>query len=311
MLLVRLWRRSSGFTLIELLVVIAIIAILIALLLPAVQKVREAANRAQCQNNLKQITLATINCADSNRTVMPSGICHYPSGNWNTTDNFGSIFFHILPYLEQTNFWKTGYTPPFQDDHVWNGGSTTWNSNIYSGPTPAVYVCPSDPTNLHGNSGYSGWGVGSYAYNHQLFSWDQGGSSLPRYPVSIPDGTSNTIFFTERIAVNTANPGSWWYGGNTWWEWAPKFAGDITGPSSLFLSQPTIQYCDSNFTNSQITGVWSSICQWVPTSPHTAGINAALGDGSVRFVSPAVSGGTWWAACTPNGGEALANDWND
>ena len=298
--------RRRGFTLIELLVVIAIIAILISLLLPAVQKVREAAARAQCQNNLKQITLGTLNAADTNRGLLPGGISHYPNPDWNSVDGFGSPFFHILPYVEQQNLYNSGWTPAGVDGHVPNGGYAAWNANIYSGPTPPIYICPSDPTIITGIDGYAGWGVTSYAYNYQVFLW---GGSFSRFPASIVDGTSNTIFYTERLGVNTSNPGSWWYGGNTWWEWAPKFAGDITGPSSLFLTVPTKQYCDAHGTTSQLTGVYSSICQWLPTSPHFAGINAALGDGSVRFVAAGVSGNTWWAACTPAGGDQLGTDW--
>src|SRR5215467_8980402 len=109
----RKWFEVRGFTIIELLVVIAIIAILIGLLLPAVQKVREAAARAKCQNNLKQICLATINCTDTHGGKMPPGIGGYdPIVNWNWALNeapgmavggggFGSTFFHILPYIEQ------------------------------------------------------------------------------------------------------------------------------------------------------------------------------------------------------------------
>src|SRR5262245_24869876 len=96
-------RRWPGFTLIELLVVIAIIAILIGLLLPAVQKVREAAQKSQCQNNLKQMTLATINCADTNQGKLPPGLGLYTSRRPTANNSNGGLFFHLLPYIEQGN----------------------------------------------------------------------------------------------------------------------------------------------------------------------------------------------------------------
>jgi prepilin-type N-terminal cleavage/methylation domain-containing protein len=311
----KVWRRLRAFTLVELLVVIAIIAILIGLLVPAVQKVREAAARTKCTNNLKNITLATINCSDANGGKMPGGISHYPTSSWNTNSAFGSPFLHILPYVEQDAFYRSGYTAPGVDGHVPAGGVSAWNANIYSGPTPSIYICPSDYTNPDGKAGANNWGVASYAYNHQVFGWGADSSwasvndQLRSYPAYIMDGTSNTIFYTERLAADTRDPNTWWYGGNTWWEWAPKFAGDITGPSSLFLVRPQPQYCDANLAVSALTGVQSSICQWLPTSPHSGGINAALGDGSIRFVGQGVSGNTWWAACTPQGGDTLGNDW--
>jgi prepilin-type N-terminal cleavage/methylation domain-containing protein len=93
--------RRAAFTLIELLVVIAIIAILIGLLLPAVQKVREAAARAQCSNNLKQISLAVVNCADTNQSKLPPDIGLYPGAGPSAYLANGGLFVIILPYVEQ------------------------------------------------------------------------------------------------------------------------------------------------------------------------------------------------------------------
>src|SRR5579872_6603678 len=103
-------QRRRGFTLIELLVVIAIIAVLIGLLLPAVQKVREAAARSQCQNNLKQISLAVQNCSDTNQGKMPPGLGGYPTVATSPTargnSSYGGLLFFLLPYVEQQNLYN-------------------------------------------------------------------------------------------------------------------------------------------------------------------------------------------------------------
>jgi prepilin-type N-terminal cleavage/methylation domain-containing protein len=109
--LLKALRRWRSFTLIELLVVIAIIAVLIGLLLPAVQKVRESAARLQCQNNLKQMSLATINCADVHNGLLPPGDGLYPITHQADNNGMGSVFFHILPYVEQDNAYKKCFQP--------------------------------------------------------------------------------------------------------------------------------------------------------------------------------------------------------
>jgi prepilin-type N-terminal cleavage/methylation domain-containing protein len=315
----RFIRLGRGFTLIELLVVIAIIGILIGLLLPAVQKVREAAARIQCTNNLKQISLATVNCSDTNQASMPVGIGTYPilDPTHSAADGFGSTFFHILPYIEQDNLYKSSLVDPTADP--WRlpaGGYYCWNSNIYNTGVK-TYTCPSDFTNPVGTSGAGNWGTASYAYNYQVFdvgmyTWqdgDWGSGHTARFPAGITDGTSNTIFFTEKYGQPSGDPWSVNWGGNTWWEWSPKFAADLQGPAAKFLAQPSVQYCDATRVTGHFAGANQNVCSQTSESPHTAGINCGMGDGSVRFVANAISGATWWAACTPRGGETLGSDW--
>jgi len=297
MLSMRVFGRSRAFTLIELLVVIAIIAILIGLLLPAVQKVREAASRMTCANNLKQMSLGTMNAADTNAGNLPPSIGLYPSNGSPAPGNSdGGIFLHILPYIEQNNLYKAAFVNPDVSDR--NGGLGTysqWTAPIQNSHVK-TYRCPSDYTfnDVGGRT--------SYAANGQVFrhNYQWGGIGLSKYPASIPDGTSNTIFYTEKLqrtfnCTGCCNN----YNDNYWPDWGPIISSsdcnEPTGPAAIFQAncKGSPSNCDGNRAS----------------SPHTGGINVAMGDGSVRFVSASVSPTTWWSAMTPGGGEVLGSNW--
>jgi prepilin-type N-terminal cleavage/methylation domain-containing protein/prepilin-type processing-associated H-X9-DG protein len=306
----RLFRGGRGFTLIELLVVIAIIAILIGLLLPAVQKVREAAARMQCSNNLKQISLATIDCADTHNTKLPPSIGLYDSNGQPAPYNSnGGLLLHILPFIEQDPLYKSALSQPDPDGR--NGGYPTysqWTSHVQNSVLKP-YVCPSDPTYSQEGGG-SSYGINGQVFRHN-YRW--GGVGLSRFPSSISDGTSNTIFFTEKLhltfnCTNCCNN----YDNNYWPDWGPIISSsdcnEPTGPAAIFqLNGSCVQ--PGGRVSSGGPGVPSSCDGDRASSPHTGGINVAMGDGSVRFVAPAVSPTTWWSAMTPSSGETLGSDW--
>jgi prepilin-type N-terminal cleavage/methylation domain-containing protein len=234
-------RRASAFTLIELLVVIAIIAILIGLLVPAVQKVREAAARAQCTNNLKQMTLATHNCNDVYKRLPPQ------SGTFGGA-YYAPLLFHLLPFIEQGNVWKmatwldytaaVGGPPPNRATTInigviwptWDSVNTGDYTFLRQARIP-VYQCPSDPSLgncldwCNGDASYAGnflvFGGAANASVRPTFSgaapnyvtvWD-GKAGIPR---TFTDGTSNTILFAEKYARcdGAGSPGgNWWMRG--------------------------------------------------------------------------------------------------
>jgi prepilin-type N-terminal cleavage/methylation domain-containing protein len=292
----------SGFTLIELLVVVAIIGTLIGLLLPAVQKVREAASSVKCSNHLRLLSLACHNCHDA-QGMLPPGLGWYR--NSVPPGAYGTILFHLLPYIEQNNLYNSAaYGPNY----------FAGTNNVMSYPI-TVYRCPSDPSTgangvVQDESG-TPWGASSYACNAQVFCTVGPNGILvnpqnyPRIPATFSDGTSNTLLFSEKYA-NCTNS-TYAQGGNYWAYWItgpgvhpchPGFevswTGYSIGPGSKFLSQPAPFQgnCDPTLAS----------------TAHPSGIHAGMADGSVRFLSSAVSPYTWWFLCTPAGGETIPPD---
>ncbi len=294
--LFRVFRRWRGFTLIELLVVIAIIAILIGLLVPAVQKVREAAARLSSSNNLKQQTLASVNMFDTNNGIMPGSggygwgnAISYPNVNnpWNAGGSTGGPHFHILPYLEQQNLAMWPGQP---------GNAGYWTQWASGGTTPKVYIASGDPTFVQGQGGIS------YLYNGTAFGngWTAWNVN-PRWPASISDGTSQTIAYAEGY-MKTYSWGNVrnWYDGSNYFNlqnistanWGSGY--QSWGPSPPFQVKPIpVGNAQNNYAQSF----------------STAGIQASMFDGSVRLVSGSVSSTTFANACTPAGGEVLGSDW--
>jgi len=307
-------RSMRGFTLIELLVVIAIIAILIALLVPAVQKVREAAARTQCTNNLKQLGLATHNCNDSIKRL-PSLLGTFPRKTPSLQAPWANPLFHLLPYIEQDNLYKLSYNGQDYNPAAGAGLGAPWNLPVvspalYTNRVP-VYNCPSDPsTDSDGNAtGVAPWKASSYGANTQVFGtvnqngqltdW-QGGA---RIPATFQDGTSNTIVFAEKYGRCSLS-GSGGGNGSIWdrWDadmWLPIFARDWNansiGPNSKWQQQPSpfLTACDPSRA----------------ASPHSGCMVVCLGDASVRTLSSGLSNTTWWYAVTPAGNEVLGPDW--
>jgi prepilin-type N-terminal cleavage/methylation domain-containing protein len=281
-------RTSSGFTLIELLVVIAIIAILIGLLLPAVQKVREAAARMSCSNNLKQMGLAIANYASSNSDKLPGGMQYTPSnGQWSP------FFWSLMPYIEQQNLYNAT---------VINTGAS-WN-NSGGGVPIKTFLCPSDPTPSNGLAANANpWACISYVRNYQLFDTVTSVSSqnLSQYTIgNIPDGSSNTMGLWERYATTNGQ-----YTGlpahynecNTWGynQWAPV---------GYYWSNALPQFGVKSGTN-----VNPQANYYQANSGHTSSILCALMDGSVKALNAGLSQNAWTYAALPADGAVFDSTW--
>jgi len=306
--------RSLGFTLIELLVVIAIIGVLIALLLPAVQQAREAARRASCTNNMKQLGLAIHNYVDSNR-VLPWGmhanlLTGTFAGFYGTQEG---VFPHLTPFLERSDVYD----------------ATNWSLNIFykenftiSGRQIASLVCPSDNNNQVQTLG-SGWGwdPGSAQMAYTSYVGSAGTNMEPAWPMppfggfgsgpyvgqplysvldgifyarsktalkEVQDGLSKTFAFGEHAhslirPESSQNDWNWWTSGNY---------GD-TLFSTRYAQNPQRRMQAAN-QNDPIQNVYGVI--FAASSMHPGGVNYTMMDGSVRFLSDSVQSWTMTSA---------------
>jgi prepilin-type N-terminal cleavage/methylation domain-containing protein len=321
-------QRRSGFTLIELLVVIAIIAVLIGLLIPAVQKVREAAARIQCSNNMHQLGIAVTHYVGDNKNKLPP-LSGSPSGSITPATAMiggsdGTIFYWLLPYLEQDTIYNAHAQNLSGDFYSYGETANTANMNLDKSvvqpvtatpPSSAItyqsikgYLCPSDSTNDPPQQ--AGWGVSSYAANAQVFAALQGAGSPIKYPQAIKSGVSNTIFFGEKYAVcnnfSTTPPtpvyNLWGYGG------IPAGVAGITVNDHMPMFAPT-GIGTNQFALFQVNPIPAKCDATVAQSPHPGGMVVCLGDASVRTVSGSISAGTWATALNPVATTVLGNDW--
>jgi len=321
-------RRPSAFTLIELLVVIAIIAILIGLLVPAVQKVREAAARTQCANNLKQVGLACQNYHDVIKKLPPSVMVGRGIG-WTDENNVGpNAFVVILPYIEGGTLINSNaaVVTSIQNYQAFSiqtgsGGSNDQNWRVIKVNKVAVYSCPSESNaDTPGNRAGGNWVRGNYAansgpgdpyggsYNIGGYQMSSGGVLTPNGSPTLgsltnQDGTSNTIMINHLRAGPAANDmrGCWAFGQPGCSITTNHAVGDCYTPNDRGCCSDDVVGC--NDRPDIAMGCWNGgYGQGQARSEHSGITIACFADGSVRNIQNSVDQVTWYKMNSRNDG---------
>jgi prepilin-type N-terminal cleavage/methylation domain-containing protein len=318
--------HRRGLTLIELLVALAIVAILISLLALAIVKIRAAAARSECANNLKQIGLASHAAYYQNKR-MPPAFGFYPDADiYNGGSGLGNVFFHLLPYLQQQALYEQARYKPAstpQQNYIF------YNANGVHQTHVAVFECPSDPTLMPGVNPTTHYAPSSYAANYLVFGnvdanyANKNAQGKPVLGETFADGASQTIMFAEKYASAwisaEANHGAAYWGGCHWAYFQadchnPFFAYyEPAQPNRTSLTDPNAigptNAADPRNGRFQVQPNPAGGCNpCLPATGHAA-MNVCMGDGSVRPLAASMDRLVWWALVTPAGGEVIGQEW--